>query len=138
MSVAALLDRLESVSQRAPGRWVAKCPAHTDRSPSLSLRELDDGTVLVKCFAGCGAADVLEAVGLDFGILFPGKPEPRASSRPNHWHVLRDAARVLHHEVLIVALAADNIAQGIVLTSEDVTRISLASGRIRSALEACL
>ena len=39
MSAAArLLDRLTGVKQTAPGRWIAKCPAHEDRSPSLSIR----------------------------------------------------------------------------------------------------
>jgi hypothetical protein len=36
-----------------PGRWVAKCPAHRDRSPSLSIAAGQDGRVLVYCFAGC-------------------------------------------------------------------------------------
>jgi DNA primase len=53
MSVAALLDRLEGVRACGPGRWVARCPAHEDRSPSLSIRKKDDGTTLLHCFSGC-------------------------------------------------------------------------------------
>jgi putative DNA primase/helicase len=33
--------------------WLARCPAHDDRTPSLSLRDADDGKVLVRCHAGC-------------------------------------------------------------------------------------
>ena len=46
--------------------WVARCPAHDDRNPSLSLREVD-GKVLVHCHAGCdqrAVVDVLKARGL--------------------------------------------------------------------------
>ena len=52
------------------GRWVARCPAHPDRSPSLSLKE-DDGRILLHCFAGCPTDQVLIAAGLDWTDLFP-------------------------------------------------------------------
>ena len=35
------------------GKWQGRCPAHADRSPSLSVAEGQDGRVLVHCFAGC-------------------------------------------------------------------------------------
>ena len=41
---------------------MARCPAHDDRKPSLSIRDADDGKVLVRCHAGCDQARVkLEA-----------------------------------------------------------------------------
>jgi hypothetical protein len=55
-------------------RWIAKCPAHLDKTPSLSVRADDDGRVLIHCFAGCATFDVLMAVGLDFGDLFDRCP----------------------------------------------------------------
>ena len=48
----------------------AQCPAHDDRDPSLSIRECDDGKVLVHCFAGCKTEDILGALGLAWGDLF--------------------------------------------------------------------
>ena len=71
MSMTKLLDRLEKVRKTGPGRWIACCPAHDDHSPSLALRELDDGRVLVHCFAGCSAHEIVSAVGLDLSDLFP-------------------------------------------------------------------
>ncbi len=49
------------------GHWhglygMARCPAHDDRSPSLSISKADNGRVLVKCFAGCSQAQVIEAL----------------------------------------------------------------------------
>jgi hypothetical protein len=71
VSAKALLDRLHRIKQTAPGRWIAACPSHPDRRPSLSIREVDDGRVLIKCFAGCGAIDVLDSLGLSWAALFP-------------------------------------------------------------------
>ena len=65
-----LLDRLSGVKQTAPGRWIARCPAHEDKSPSLSIRESDDGRVLIHDFGGCDTEDVLTAVGMQFSDLF--------------------------------------------------------------------
>lgn len=50
---------------------MARCPAHPDRRPSLSLGQTDAGVVLLHCFAGCASDDVLRALGLEFADLFP-------------------------------------------------------------------
>lgn len=55
------------------GSWT--CPAHEDRSPSLSARSGADGRALVHCFAGCETAEVLAALGLTARELFDG-PRP--------------------------------------------------------------
>jgi putative DNA primase/helicase len=46
---------------RAGATWMARCPAHDDREPSLSIRDVD-GKVLVRCHAGCGQRDVIAAL----------------------------------------------------------------------------
>src|SRR4051812_18037332 len=74
MSVDTLLAHLDGVRQVGAGRWMAKCPGHTDKHPSLSIRELADGMVLIHDFGGCGAMDVIAAAGLDPHELFPPKP----------------------------------------------------------------
>jgi hypothetical protein len=72
MTAAVLLDKLDGVKQVARGRWRARCPAHDAKNPNvLSIGETSDGTTLVKCFAGCTAAEVVAAVGLELGDLFP-------------------------------------------------------------------
>jgi len=48
--------------RKAGSGWVARCPAHDDRTPSLSLADGHDGRLLVKCWAGCSACDVLAAL----------------------------------------------------------------------------
>ena len=56
---------------RRSGRGVvARCPAHDDRTPSLSILEGDDGRVVLHCFAGCTAGDIVAAMGLELRDLF--------------------------------------------------------------------
>lgn len=57
---------------RPSGRgWSAQCPAHDDRTPSLSIGSGHDGRVLLHCHAGCESEDVVEALGLTWPDLFP-------------------------------------------------------------------
>jgi hypothetical protein len=44
--------------------WSARCPAHEDRTASLSIAEGDDGRALLKCHAGCDVASICGALGL--------------------------------------------------------------------------
>lgn len=64
------LAALKGVRRSASG-WIALCPAHEDRTPSLSVTTGADGRVLVKCHAGCAFGDVVRAMGLEPGDLFP-------------------------------------------------------------------
>lgn len=83
MSAATrLLERLERVRPLGRGRWIAACPAHDDRSPSLSVRELDDGRVLLHDFGGCETGQVLTALGLGLTDLFD-QPLTNTSGRPS-------------------------------------------------------
>lgn len=58
---------------------MAKCPAHDDRSPSLSIRDGDRDKVLVKCHAGCAQSDVIDA--LRDRELWPSNDRDPGSSR---------------------------------------------------------
>jgi len=71
MKAVDVLDRLEQVTG-GKGKWMACCPAHQDKSPSLAIKEADD-RVLVHCFAGCETSDVIAAIGLNVGDLFYDK-----------------------------------------------------------------
>jgi len=66
-----VLDRFQNVVGNN-GKWVALCPAHKDRSPSLAINETDD-RLLLHCFAGCETRHVAAAVGLDMSDLFHQK-----------------------------------------------------------------
>ncbi len=82
--VEVLLGRLEGVRRTGPDSWMARCPAHPDRNPSLSVA-LRNGRVLIHCFAGCAPEAVLQAVGLAWRDLRESDPwtwRPPSPSRP--------------------------------------------------------
>src|SRR4029450_5796404 len=67
-------------SAKKPGdQWLARCPAHDDRTASLAVREGDDGRVLVHCHAGCTTDAVLAALGLDETARFDEAPRTKAT-----------------------------------------------------------
>jgi len=65
-----ILGRLKGWKKSGEG-YTALCPAHDDRNPSLSIREADDGKLLVRCHAGCCTEDVLGAVGYTMKDIMP-------------------------------------------------------------------
>jgi hypothetical protein len=67
--ISVVLGRLDRV-RKSGGGWTARCPAHEDTTPSLSVKETDDGKVLVHCFAGCLPEAICGAIGLNLGALF--------------------------------------------------------------------
>ena len=77
--VAALRDALEAHGCGPRGsedRFMARCPAHDDRNPSLSITAAEDGRALVHCFAGCLTEDVVAKVGMCLADLFPDRIAP--------------------------------------------------------------
>jgi putative DNA primase/helicase len=48
--------------RKAGGGWMARCPTHDDREPSLSIRDAGDGKMLLRCHAGCEQEQVIAAL----------------------------------------------------------------------------
>ena len=69
MTAEALAHRLEG--RRSGTGWFARCPAHDDRRPSLSLDNGTDGRTIVFCHAGCSVENIVAAMGLSMVDLFP-------------------------------------------------------------------
>lgn len=127
----SLLARLEGVKGTGQGKWVALCPAHGDKHPSLAVRETDDGVLLIHCFAGCDAEAVLGALGLNLSDLFPpkGSDSRKPDKRPFN------AADLLHlaaWESLIAAIVSSDIARG---KTADRGRLLVSAVRLRHIAE---
>lgn len=80
--ILPLLSRVRSVGD---SRWIARCPAHDDGFPSLSLRQADD-RALLHCWAACPTEAIVAALGLTFADLFDdqrrhAKPDPVAQRK---------------------------------------------------------
>ena len=134
MSFETLRDRLDGVKETGPGRFMARCPAHDDRSPSLGVKDCGHGVTVVNCLAGCETEDVLAAVGLSFSDLYPERIGQDHAYKPVKQRFdARQVLRVLRSETTLVAIAAENIAEGITLSDEDRDRVFNAACRIRAA-----
>jgi hypothetical protein len=127
---SGLLSRLTLVRKRSANQWSARCPAHEDKGPSLSVKELPDGRVLLHCFAGCAAIDVLGAIGLDFSSLFPERTEFQSALKKPRLLTATQALELLSHESLIVSIVAHDIGVRKKFKPEDLDRVAKAYGRI--------
>lgn len=134
MAVDHLLSKLDLVKKTGQGRWVARCPAHSDKRASLSIRELDDSRILIHCFAGCETESVLRSIDMTFQDLMPEKTgdHKKSESRP---FSAADALRCISFEAMLVALTASRLASGQPVDGCDRERLLLACSRIKGALE---
>jgi hypothetical protein len=73
-------SRLEGIRPSGDS-WTARCPAHDDRSPSLTITVKDDGKLLLHCHAGCEQTAVLEAINATPQLLNPAWEENRDERR---------------------------------------------------------
>lgn len=125
-----LLARLDGVQGR-DGRWRARCPAHGSQGRSLSVADRE-GTLLINCFGGCDAGAVLGAVGLGLKDLYDAPLGHHYRPTRQEWH-LREAIAAIAHEARVLVIAATDIAAGLRLSDADVSRLSVAAGRIAAA-----
>lgn len=136
MCAERLLSRLERVRKTGSGRWLACCPAHDDKSPSLSIRELEDGRILLHDFgAGCSAHEIVSAAGLTLSDLFPDRPQLHTKGERRPFPAV-DVLRAVAYEALIVVSCSRLMLLGGQLTKHDHERLVLAASRIQSAMTA--
>jgi hypothetical protein len=136
-SAEPLLQRLDGVQTSGRG-WRARCPACEGRSRKLTVAEVDD-RVLLHCFGGCKAIEVLEAVGLGWPDIMPPRhwpetPEERRQAR----RAIREAGwaaalQVLSLEARVALAAARQLSRWRVLSEADDVRLSQAVERISQA-----
>lgn len=141
--VDAILANLDRVKATGPGTWLASCPTsahrHGDRSRGLSIREGDDGRVLIHCHAGCPVHEVVDALGMELADLFPA----RQIEYPNHaprggiigrgrarripW---RDLLEALQLDIRACSLAFSDLAAGKAFSQADAASIARMAGHL--------
>jgi len=136
-----LLSRLDRVRRCGKG-WIARCPAHEDKTASLSVAVGEGGACILHCFAGCRAVDVVAAAGLELSDLFIRKPTAnmtfaeraalREHARQAQW---KAALNVLGLETKIVVIGGRQIKQRTPLNDDDEQRLDIALQRIDDARE---
>jgi hypothetical protein len=131
----SVLGALTGVRRTGPGRWSAICPAHEDRRPSLSVREADDGKLLVKCWAGCSVDEVVAGLGLRMEDLFPPRRDrsPGSGAPPERrpWSA-GDLLRLATFEGTVIAVGICDAMAG---RRVDFDRLLLAAETLGSIAE---
>ena len=158
MQIDDIIERLEKVRQSGQG-WVARCPAHDDRNPSLSLKVTETGRLLMYCHAGCSFDDILQAMDLERNIHRASLPlnqcngqaleqieaqqkairiwESSKSAHPDHPYLTRKKIRPHHSrligESLILPLQdpSGNL-RNLQFISKDGTKRFLKGGQMKS------
>ena len=135
-AVDKLLGRLQRVKRTGPGRWVASCPTREDRSPSLSIRELDDGRVLIHDFGGDDVHAIVAAVGLEISDLFPAQAGQHANrvSRPFN---ASDVLAMVAFESSVALIVCSDVLNKKTVSESDFARLLTAAQRLGDAVEVC-
>jgi hypothetical protein len=131
-----ILNRLDGVRKSGKGH-ICRCPAHSDRSASLSITEADNGNALIHCFAGCSALSIVQALGLEMADLYPRRitenmsalERTQARQAAKHAGILA-ALGVLALEVEIILIGGFASIAGTV-TVPDLERMAIAVKRIQ-------
>lgn len=107
-NLTEIISRLSKVKKTGDGKYIACCPVHSDKHPSLGVTQKPGGVILIRCF-GCGATgvDICNALGIDPANLFPPTDNPKYEKRKSHsgfsaW-LLLNALRVDLVRLLVVA-----------------------------------
>ncbi|MHB1608974.1 MAG: hypothetical protein ACYCXX_10155 [Acidiferrobacter thiooxydans] len=128
-----VLARLEKVTGKSPS-WMSRCPAHDDRTGSLHITEKPDGRVIFHCHAGCGGADVVQALGLQFGDLKPlgceyAAPEPVERNA-------QESLRAIAHAALVAVGLLNTVAAGKTITDRQADLAAQLAAEIMAAMDA--
>lgn len=138
-NLEVFLGKLDGV--RKFGRdYRARCPHHDSRrKDALVITDKGDGRILLKCFAGCSASDVVSAVGMKLTDLMPPRPETYSAEQRDdlkrqitmaEWGA---ALAVIDDESDVIAILADKLSRGHALTGGDTARLAKAKTRINEA-----
>ena len=129
--IAHILPHLDKVKTAGKG-YQARCPAHADNGPSLSLREGDDGRILLHCHAGCATEAVVAALGLSMGDLFPPSNQPRRPP-PAPGVSRRELQEAADFERLILQILTIDAKHGKPISQTDMQRGQVARQRLALA-----
>ncbi len=132
MNINEIIDRLDKVKANGADKWVACCPAHDDKSPSLAVKDTGD-RVLLHCFGGCTVQDICAAIGIGIHDLFIDGKAPRQIVPGVSRRQLADA---LETELLILAQCAGRRSRGEGFSDTDTDRELIAWKRVDAARRA--
>lgn len=136
MRIDEFVSRLHKARRTSKNSWMACCPAHDDKNPSMTVSEGSDGRILVHCFSHeCSITDIVEAVGLKVSDLMPEnlgyirmKPLKMAVNP-------KDALCAVKTDMTVALVIAKDIQKGIVPDEQTTLLLAKLIGRIQMAID---
>ena len=132
MNISHFLSHLEKVRKNGTDQWMACCPGHTDKSPSMAIKAGDDGRIILHCFAGCSTESIVSALGLKMSDLFEKKFSVVKNKSRLPRHKLEAA---LMHELIVLNIAINSRDERHAIHPDDKGREKLAVERISLLFE---
>lgn len=126
-----IIERLDKCRKSGHMSYMACCPAHKDKSPSLRITQRD-GKILLHCLSGCSPDDILAAINLRWSDLFDDESQAAYNAAINQ-KTRMPRFDPLDHERTIVMLAKSDIESGKTISLEDCSRVILALERLEAA-----
>jgi hypothetical protein len=87
----------------------------------------------MKCFADCSVQDILGAIGMEIGDLFPDTNKNLPPVKRKYY--ASDLLRVIEFEAWVVSVVAYRMSEGKPLSEVDRTRMKIAQSRIMEAVK---
>ena len=131
-----LLSRLARVKRTGPSKWIASCPTREDKCPSLAIREMEDGRVLLHDFGGDSVEAILGAVGLSFTDLYPTQPGMFAKPVKKPFNA-SDVLSLVAFESTVAVVVVSDVVSGRCVPELDFQRLLVAAQRLGDAAEVC-
>lgn len=131
-NLSTFLSLLQKVRKNGKD-YVACCPSHQDKSPSLTIAERDDGRILIHCFAGCSADEVMGAVGLELKDLMPenvGFHRKRPDPRPFNPY---DVLAAISDDLTVCLVLAKDMQRGRILDPSESLLLAKLINRVEMA-----
>lgn len=129
------ISRLQKVKQTGKDSWIACCPSHNDKSPSMTIRELPDGRILAHCFAECPIDDVMAAVGLTLADLMPDDPTWQKRKPEAIPFNPRDVLTAISADLKYLGIFLSGVAKGEIITFEEKDEALRVAGRLIKAAD---
>jgi len=119
------------------GNYMACCPAHQDKSASLSIKEEPDGRVLFHCFAGCDKQSILDACGLTWADVMPERLDGHRIAPIRNPFSAMQALSHLHMEACYMLQMANVLKAGGRVSKQDRERLIQTTGKIAEVIGMC-
>ena len=135
-NIDTLLSRVHRLKKTGDSKWLACCPAHDDKTPSLAIK-LADERILIHCFAGCDVSAIVSTLGLKLSDLMP---ESKRHSRPDNKRPKFNKYElfdIIVFEATIIILAIRKAFNGTPLSTEEMARVIQAEETIHDIVVEC-